>query len=154
MATSEDTQIELAIAHLNRQKKLNYAAAAKACGLEPTTLRRRHKGITVSRAQVNSDIRQHLNNVQEDELLRYIDRLTEKHIPLTTQIIKNLAEEMLQQEIGKNWAAGFVKRHSNRISSVYLRPIDRIRTSAESVTVFEHFYSLVRHLLYYFEEYY
>ena len=99
---SKEAQIELAIAHLNQQIKPNYAAAARKFGFEPTTLRRRHKGITVSRQQASSETHQLLNNVQEDELLRHIDYLTDRHISPTTQIIKNLAEEILKTEVGKN----------------------------------------------------
>lgn len=120
MDISKDDQIELAIAHLNRQKTLNYAAAARLFGVEPMTLRRRQKGLTVSRIEANSTFRQRLNNIQEDELLRYIDALTERQIPPTTQIIKNLAEEMLKGLVGKNWTAGFIERHSKRIYSLYL----------------------------------
>jgi hypothetical protein len=49
--TSKDDQIKLTIAHLNRQETLNYAAAARLFRIEPTTLRRRHKGLTVSRVE-------------------------------------------------------------------------------------------------------
>jgi transposase-like protein len=48
MDSLKEDQFKLAIAHLNRQEKLNYAAAARLYGLEPTTLRRRHKGLAVS----------------------------------------------------------------------------------------------------------
>jgi Tc5 transposase DNA-binding domain len=120
-------QIDAAMAHLRAQKKPNYAAAARTYGVEPTTLRRRFLGLTRSRALANSEDRQLLNNVQEDTLLGYIDRLTDKQIPPTTQIIKNLAE-ILGEPVGKNWPAGFVRRHKNRICSIYLRPLDRART--------------------------
>jgi hypothetical protein len=53
----KEDQFELTIAHLNRQEKPNYAAAARFYGLEPTTLRRRHKGLAVSQAQANSNVR-------------------------------------------------------------------------------------------------
>lgn len=137
-------QIEAALAHLNRQETLNYAEAAKAYGIDPVTLARRHKGITVSRGEATSKYRQRLNNVEEDTLLGYIDSLTDRHIPPTTQIIKNLAEEILKGPVGKNWTSRFIKRHSNRICSLYLRPLDRLRASAESATIFERFYVLVR----------
>jgi hypothetical protein len=48
MDSSKEYQFELAIAHLNCQEKPNYAAAARLYRLEPTTLRRRHKGLAVS----------------------------------------------------------------------------------------------------------
>ena len=120
MEDSKDAQIERTIAHLNCEKQLSYRATAKLFGIEPSTLRRRHQGITVSRTKAFSTFHQRLNNVQEDELLRYINSLTDRHMPPTTQIIKNLAEEMLKGPVGKNWTAGFIKRHSKRIYNVYL----------------------------------
>ena len=143
MDSSKSVQIERAIAHLNAQEQSNYAATAKLFKVDRTTLWRRHNGLTVSRAEANSTYRQRLNNTQEDELLRHIDALTDRYIPPTTQTIKNLAEEMLKGPVGKNWTAGFIKRHSKRISSLYLQPLDRARTSAESPAVFRHFYTLV-----------
>ena len=140
---SKMDQIDTAVAHLKAQKKPNYAAAARAYEVEPTTLRRRFLRLASSRARATSENHQCLNNVQEDTLLRYIDRLTDKHIPPTTQIIKNLAEEILGGPVGKNWPARFIQRHKNRICSIYLRPLDRARVSSENANVFEHFYCLV-----------
>ena len=125
------------------QEQLNVSAAAEIFKVDRTTLWRRYNGLTVSRAEANSTYRQRLNNTQEDELLQYIDALTDRHIPPTTQIIKNLAEEILKEPVGKNWTAGFIKRHFKRICSLYLQPLDRVRGSAESPTVFQHFYTLV-----------
>lgn len=143
MDSSKDARIERAIAHLNAQERPNYSEASELFDIDRTTLWRRHNGLTVSRAEANSTYRQRLNNTQEKELLRYIAALTDRHIPPTTQIIKNLAEEILKGPVGKNWTAGFVKRHSKHICSLYLRPLDRARASAESVSIFERFYVLV-----------
>ena len=84
MDASKETQIERAIVHLNRQETLNYAVTARLFEIEPSTLRRRHQGLTVSRAETYSNVHQRLNNVEEDELLRYINSLTDRHIPPTT----------------------------------------------------------------------
>ena len=135
--------MEAAIAYLNAQDQPNYAAAARLYGLAPSTLARRYQGISVSRAEATSTHHQRLNNVQEDTLLGYINALTDRHITPTTQIIKNLAEEIVGGELGQNWTARFIKRHSQRICSLYLRALDRTRASAESVSPFEHFYQLV-----------
>jgi Tc5 transposase DNA-binding domain len=75
--------------------------------------------------------------------LGYIDSLTDRHISATSQIIRNLAEEIIQRPVGKNWTSEFIKRHSKRICSTYLHPLNRVRVSAESVTMFERFYALV-----------
>lgn len=140
-------KIELAIAHLEAQKELNYTEAARMFGVDRTTLMRRYTGKTRSRADVNSNIRQRLSAVQEDTLLGYIDTLTNRHMPPTSQMIRNLAEEMLKGPVGKNWTSDFIKRHSSRICSVYLDRIDRARCSAESVSVLEQFYALVLQVL-------
>ena len=141
--TSKMTQIEAALAHLRAQSKPNYAEASRLYRVPPSTLSRRFRGITASRAQSISNHCQALNNVQEDTLLGYIDTLTNIFMPPTTQIVRNLAEQIAQRELGINWTARFLKRHSNRITSPYLRALDSKRASAESVPTFEHFYQLV-----------
>ena len=95
-------QIELAIAHLKAQDRPNYAETARAFDVQPTTLRRRFLQICISRIKVTSEYRQLLNNVQEDTLLQHIDKLTERYIPLTTHIVKNLTKEILDSSIRSN----------------------------------------------------
>jgi Tc5 transposase DNA-binding domain len=143
MESTKNARIEAAMAMLDSQSTLNYAEAARAFDIHPTTLARRYRGQTGSREEANLNYRQCLNSTQEDTLLGYIDSLTDRHIPATSQIIKNLAEEIIQRPVGKNWTSEFIKRHSKRICSIYLRPLDRARVSAESVTMFERFYALV-----------
>jgi Tc5 transposase DNA-binding domain len=143
MDSTKNDRIKAAMDQLDSQKVLNYATAARDHHISPMTLARRYRGKTVSRAEANSTYRQRLNDVQEDTLLRYIDTLTDRNIPPTSQIIKNLAEEILKGPVGKNWIGNFLQRHRERINSHYLRPIDRARVSAKSVPMFEHFYTLV-----------
>jgi hypothetical protein len=87
---------------LDSQSTLNYAAAARDNHIHPMTLARRYNGKSVSRVEANSKYRQRLNDVEEDTLLRYIDTLIDRHIPSTSQIVRNLAEEILKGPIGKN----------------------------------------------------
>ena len=131
------------LADLESQAILNYAATAKRWDIEWTTLARRHQRKTTSRGDANSKYRQRLTNVQEEVLLGYIDSLTGRNIPPTSQIVQNLAEELVGGPVGKNWTSQFIKRHSKRITSIYLRPIDKSRVSAESAYIFEQFYALV-----------
>jgi hypothetical protein len=95
MESTKTARIEAAMELLDSQSTLNYAAAAKAFQIHPTTLARRYRGKTSTREEANSTFRQCLNNTQEDTLLGYIDSLTDRHIPPTSQIIKNLAEEII-----------------------------------------------------------
>jgi Tc5 transposase DNA-binding domain len=136
-------QIEHAVAFLKAQDQINYAAAARLCGVKPTALRRRFLGVTISKPQAHAETHQLLTPAQEKVLLGYIDRMTNKHIPPTTQIIRNLVEELLGEAVGKNWAAGFIQRHKDYICSVYLRPLDKARVASENAAMFTHFYTLV-----------
>ena len=143
MDSTKNDRIKAAMDQLDSQEVPNYAAAARAHNIDRTTLMRRYKGKTVSRAEATSTYHQRLNDVQEDTLLRHIDTLTDRHIPPTSQIVRNLAEEILKGPVGKNWTGNFIKRHADRVDSHYLRPLDRARVSAESIPLFEHFYTLV-----------
>jgi Tc5 transposase DNA-binding domain len=134
---------EATLNDLESQAIINYAATAKRWDIERTTLARRHQRKTTSRANADSKHRQSLTKVQEDTLLEYIDYLTTRSMPPTSQIVQNLAEEIADASLGKNWTSRFIKRHQNRITSIYLRPIDKSRVSAESKSIFEQFYALV-----------
>jgi Tc5 transposase DNA-binding domain len=140
-------QMDQAIAYLKAQDAPNYAGAARIYDVQPTTLRRRFLGLATSRAVASAEHHQLLNTAQEEVLLGYIDRMTARHIPLTPQIVQNLATELLGRPPGKNWPAAFVKRHKERICSRYLHPLDRLRCSAEKPALFEQFYVTV---LYFF----
>ena len=58
-------------------------------------------------------------------------------------MVKNFVEEIARKPVGKNWTAGFVRRHESRLKSVYLRNMDHCRTKAEYAPLFQHFYDLV-----------
>ena len=49
----------------------------------------------------------------------------------TSSIVRNLAEKLLQDRVGKNWASNFVYRHKDRLKSLYLRNIDKKRYQSE-----------------------
>jgi Tc5 transposase DNA-binding domain len=136
--------IEAALAYLDGVDNPNYLATAEMFGVVDTTLHRRHLRITRSIEEDTQERRQALNKAQEDVLLGYIDKLTDKRIPPTPQILKNLAEEIVGRRLGKNWTSDFYIRHKDRISSLYLRPLNRARIAAERHAYFQHFYALVR----------
>jgi hypothetical protein len=63
MDSAKNARISAAMDQLDSQDVLNYAATARAFKIYPTTLARRYRGQTVSRAEANSTYRQRLNNV-------------------------------------------------------------------------------------------
>ena len=102
MHSTKNAQYDGAMALLDSQKTLNYAAAARAFKIDPRALARRYRGETGSREEANSSVCQRLNDTQEDTLLHYIDTLTDRYFPFTSQIIRNLAEEILKGPVEKN----------------------------------------------------
>ena len=94
--------LELAIADLENQDKPSYRATARKYGVNDVTLRRRFLGTQASPATTSSLYRQRLSVVQETALVAQINRLTDRGIPPTSQIVKNMAEEMIQDILGKN----------------------------------------------------
>ena len=103
-----EDHIKLALDDLESQLIHNYSATAKKYGISRHTLARRHKGETSSRALANSKFRQCLTNHQEDILIGHIKWLTDRRLPPTSQMLKNLAEEIIGGPIGKNWVGNFI----------------------------------------------
>ena len=97
-----NARIESAITDLESQIHVNYAATAKKWGVERTTLAKRHKGQTGIIEDANSYSRQRLTKTQEETLIKYINKLSDRGLPLTPQIVKNLAEEIIHDELGTN----------------------------------------------------
>jgi hypothetical protein len=146
---SHDTRIELAITDLNRENALAIAVIATRYGLQCSTLSRRWHGITSSRAEATSEYYQWLIIAQEEVLIDQINKLIVRKIPLTTQIVRNMAEEIIESPVGKNWTSQFVKWYKDRLTSLYLRNIDNMCAKSEYPPMFVLFYKLVRAILHY-----
>ena len=94
--------IKKAIDALNAQLIPNYSQVAKDFGIKRTTLIRRYKGIYTSRKEVTSLYYKLLTNTQEEVLINQINKLIVRGLPLTSQIIKNLVEEIIRGNVNKN----------------------------------------------------
>ena len=99
---THNARIDSALAELASQSKPNYTATAKKWSVERTTLAKRHKGQTVSKQAANAQFRQRLNATQEEVLIGYINKLTDRGMPPTSRIVRNLAEEMVGSVVAKN----------------------------------------------------
>ena len=76
-------------------------------------------------------------------MIKHINSLTDRGIPPTNYIVRNLAEEMIGGPVGKNWTGDFVKGYKDRLISLYLYNIDSQRVKAEYALSFKYFYNLV-----------
>jgi hypothetical protein len=97
----------------------------------------------MSQAEANSEYRQLLTNAQEEVLITHINCLTDRNIPPTSAIVKNMAEEIRGAEVNKNWTGGFILRHQECLKSTYLQNIDNKRASSEYEPMFKYFFELV-----------
>ncbi len=141
--STHNARIDLAVADLHQQEKPNFKATARKHAVNSTTLKRRYQGRQLSKQAASSEYRQCLTLAQEETLIGLINSLTDRGIPPTSQIVRNLAQEMIGRPVGKNWTGDFVKRYKNRLRSLYLRNIDSQRMKAEYAPLFKQFYDLV-----------
>ena len=107
-----------------------------------TTLRKRFLGQRLSVHAAASKYRQRLTFVQEETLIKHINSLTDRGMPPTSRIVRNLAEEMIGGPVGKNWTGDFVNG-TKQAYKPYFRNIDSQRIKAEYAPSFKHFYDLV-----------
>ena len=76
-----------------------------------TTLAKRFQGKTVSNQEANSYARRQLTDIQEKTLIQYINKLSDRGLPPTPQIVKNFVEEIADEALRKNWVSRFCERH-------------------------------------------
>ena len=136
-------RIDKAVAAIQRGEFVHYANAAKHYKCSRSAVSRRMRALTKSKKDTNSFWHQCLANEQEEVLIHRINTLTDRGIPPTSYIVKNLAEELRGKQVGKNWVGQFVKRHGIRLKSLYLRNIDNLRAGAEYAPMFQLFFSVV-----------
>ena len=138
-----DDRIDAAIAELDNSKVVNYAATARKYNIDRTTLSKRHRGKTRSRAEFLSDELQLLTTAEEAALCAYMEALSKRGLHLTPAMTKTIAEERVRHEISKNWIYGFLERNSEDLTSIYLHDFDRKRHLADSVVNISQFYEIV-----------
>jgi hypothetical protein len=143
MVNEED--MRKALAEIESSEAPDYAAIARKYRLTRSTLSRRARGLTTSRAEFQSQIRQCLTNAQERILINQINRLTERAIPPTSQMVKNFAEEMIGYTVGKNWVSQFCQRYQSELKSLYLCNIENQRIKGEYGPTYKLFFDLVEY---------
>jgi hypothetical protein len=131
------------VAAIQRGEFTHYTDIAREFKYNRSTVSRRIRSLTKSKKEANSFWYQYLTIKLEEYLIHRINTLTDRGIPPTSHIIRNLAEEIKGGPLGKNWVGQFVKRYSIRLKSLYLRNIDNLHTSAKYTPIFQLFFSIV-----------
>ena len=118
-------------------EKLVYTHIAENHGVSRTTLSRAHRGVQVPRhVDVFNNCK--LNDQQEDDLVKYIEKLTARHLPPTRSMVQNFASTVAQGRVSESWVTRFLNRYSDRLTSQWTTGMDSNRHNAES----EHKYRL------------
>jgi hypothetical protein len=142
--TDKSARIAAAIAAIQSGEITDYSKAAAKFNVDRTTISKRIRGLTKSRRDADSFWRQCLTNAEEETLIAHINKLTDRGMPPTSSIVRNLAEEIRGAKVGKNWTRQFIQRHKNRLKSLYLRNIDNLRVTADYAPMFTLFFALVK----------
>jgi hypothetical protein len=142
--TDKSARIAAAIAAIRSGEIKDYSKEAAKYNIDRTTISKRIRGLTKSRKDADSFWRQCLTSAQEETLIAHINKLTDRGMPPTSSIVRNLAEEIRGAKVGKNWTGQFIRRHRDRLRSLYLRNIDNLRVTAEYAPMFTLFFALVK----------
>jgi transposase-like protein len=134
--------IDDALAACEAENSPNYTHIAKEHDVDRTTLSRRHRGKTGSKAS-GRDQTAFLTTQQEKELVRYINGLTEDGLPPTNSMVATFASRIAKKQPGKMWVSRFIKRHSDELKSAYLEGLDLSRKRADNIYLINHYFELV-----------
>ena len=93
--------IDAAVAFLESSEKPNFKKAAKKFVVDCNTLQRQYKGESVSYKEAVTRCSMKLLSEQEEVLVCHIIDLTNRGIPPSPCIVKNIAEEMIADSLGK-----------------------------------------------------
>ncbi|CAE7204954.1 HTH Tnp Tc5 domain containing protein [Pyrenophora teres f. teres] len=138
--------IEAAIAAIESLKpgeQFSYRKIAVQYGCSRTSLARRHQGRSGSREAMALN-QQSLHPQQEQELLGYIDYLTEQGLPPTRAIIRSIASQIAHKELGVHWVDRFVQRWPDRLISKWTTGMDNSRHKADSGKKYSLYFDLLR----------
>jgi hypothetical protein len=141
--STKELRMQLALTDASKQLVPNWGALSKKHQVDCTTLRRRFQGKQTTRRSAKAESHQCLTMLQEEALIQFINDLTDRYMPPTSQTVKNVAQELCGTPVGKNWVGCFVKRYIDRLRAAYLRTIDSQRVSAEFWPLIDLFYKQV-----------
>lgn len=136
-------RIAAAITVIESGEIKDYSKAVAKFGVDRTSISKRIHGITRSHKEATSLFRKCLIDEQEELLVSHINKLTDRGQPPTSSIVRNLAEEIRGDVVGKNWTGQFVCRNSYRLKCPCLRNIDNLRVIAEYASMFTLFFTLI-----------
>ena len=140
-------ELEAALAGCDTFKdkdQIPWSKIAEKYGVVRSTLSRRYRRETQSREE-QAIAQQKLTPQQEEELVRYIEELTGRHIPPTREMIANFASAVTQEPVSESWVTSFINRHGIHLISRYSTGMDSNRHNADSYVKYKLYFNLLQH---------
>ena len=139
--------IEAALAALESLKPgepFTYTEYADKYGCNRTTLSKRHRGVQGTRA-AQYESQRVLNDEQSRTLVEWVNRLTQRGLPPSNEMLRNFAKEIRGSENkpGKDWPRRWRNRHNDKIIFTYTTRINGSRYSADSTYKYTLYFELM-----------
>jgi hypothetical protein len=137
--------IDLAVEAMGAQdegEQLSYTKVAEKYDVSRHTLARRCKG-TQAPMQAKAINQQRLNPQQEQELIQHIERLTERGLAPTREMIRRFASGIAQEAVGKGWVTRFINKHHDKLITRWTSGMDYTRHNADSEARYKLYFDLV-----------
>jgi hypothetical protein len=104
----------------------SYRKVAEEFNVNRTTLSRRHQGSQATSEEAQQD-RQKLSLQQEEELIKYIDVITERVLPPTRVMLQNSASLVAELPCSERWVDRFLHRHKDLVTMRWATGMGRDR---------------------------
>jgi transposase len=137
--------MELAVEAMEAQgegEKLSYTKVAEKYNVSRHTLARRCKGIQAP-VQDKAINQRKLNPQQEEELIKYVEKLTVRGLSPTREMLRRFASGIAQEEVGKQWVTRFVNRHHDQLVSRWTAGMDFVRHQADSEQSYTQYFEVL-----------
>jgi hypothetical protein len=85
-----------------------------------------------------------LDDQQEQELVRYIGRLTRQGLLPTRALIQNFTSDVADSPASESWVTCFISRHSNHLISKWTASMDNNRYQADSIAKCSLYFDLLQ----------
>ena len=123
--------MQKALQDLRGQLFPNISATADKYGVARSTLGSRFRDGTVSVEEAHQNYLAHLSKVQEQGVIRWIQKLIATMLPPTPFMIIRYVKSMLKRKISSEWVTRFIKRNEKQLREKWLSEIDRMRVQIE-----------------------
>jgi transposase-like protein len=125
------------------EDKIPWSKIAEKHGVVRSTLTRTWRGETRPH-QEKVLTQQKLTPQQEEELVKYIEQLTARHIPPTREMIANFASAVAKESVSESWVTRFINKYTIHLISQYSTGMNSNRHNADSYVKYELYFNLLQ----------